>query len=292
MASAKNNRPTGDFKNFLAANKNNTRVLGALERHIIAMPEDTSRRTDVLHPSAMVKDDWCHRGSYFQLLGFPPPPSKYAKSMRQYMVFETGHAIHARWQNLFRDMGKLWGKYKCLECDQIFTGLPSDHDSKLGPEAYEYREVSLTYEPLRIAGHSDGLLVGLGEPLMLEIKSIGPGTFRYEAPHMTYSTNGHLDQMWKALDAPFQTHVAQVQIYMRLAELLELEYQPQEAVMFYENKATQETKEFVVPKSMFGIKHLFDAAEMICASVDAKTPPPCNIAGQEGCQQCKGYANV
>lgn len=292
MATAKSPKLSKNFKNFVNAGKNETRVLSAMERYVIAKPEDTSRRTDVLHPSEMVKSDWCHRSSYFQLLGAEPPKSKYAKSMRQQMVFANGHAIHDRYQSLYKEMGVLWGKYKCLECDEIFTGLPTDHSPKTRPEDVVYKEVALHYEPLHIAGHSDGLLVGFGEPLMLEIKSIGPGTFRFEDPSTFYEYDGHLDKMWKKLDAPFQSHVAQVQVYMRLAELLNLPYIPQEAVMIYENKGSQETKEFIVPKSNFAIGHVFEAAAMIAKAVEKRTPPPCNIGGSKKCQKCEGYENV
>lgn len=297
MATAKNPKLpkaklSGDFKDFLTTGKNNTRVLGALEHYIVNKPDESDRRTDVLHPSEMVKADWCHRSSYFQLLGETPPKSKYAKSMRMSMVFANGHAIHERYQTVFKDMGTLWGKYKCLECDQFFAGLPSEHDAKIPSSGYEYREVSLNYAPLKIAGHADGLLVGFGEPLMLEIKSIGPGTFRFEDPSTFYENDGHLDKMWKTLSAPFQSHVAQVQVYMRLAELLEFPYIPQEAVMIYENKGSQETKEFIVPKSNFSIGHVFEAAAMISKAVDNKTPPPCNIGGSKMCKKCEGYRNV
>jgi hypothetical protein len=150
--------------------------------------------------------------------------------------------------------------------------------------------VPLFYAPLRISGHSDGWLVNLGEPLMLEIKSVGMGTIRWEAPEMLAEHDGDFDKIWRALKAPFMKHITQVQIYMKLAELLELENHPQEAVIIYENKATQEIKEFVIPKSDFGIEHLFEAAKLIVDAVDNKTPLSCNIS-PTGCSKCKGYEN-
>mgnify|MGYP006292954813 CR=1 FL=1 len=60
------------LKKFLEAGKSNTRVLGSVERHLISKPRDKSRRTDVLHPSEMVDPGWCHRASYFQLMGKEP----------------------------------------------------------------------------------------------------------------------------------------------------------------------------------------------------------------------------
>ena len=83
-------------------------------------------------------------------------------------------------------------------------------------------------------------------------------------------------------------HIMQVQIYMKLAELLGYEGCPQEAVIIYEAKPNQTHKEFVVPKSDFGIKHLFEAAEKIVAAVNKGEPPLCNIKA-EGCNRCKSY---
>lgn len=286
-------KPTGNLKKYLDAGKKNSRVLTTVERHLITQPPSTDRRSDVLHPSAMVKDDWCHRSSYFQLLGHPAPPSKYKVSLSQKRVFQVGHDIHAGWQNIFKEMDKIWGKFYCGVCDINFVGLPSDHTSDpKHVQELEYQEVSLNHAPLRISGHADGILLGFGDPLMLEIKSIGAGTFRFEAPGMTVEHNGDLEKMWKALDAPFMSHIKQAQMYMKLAELIGLEVQPQEALFLYENKASQQSKEFVVPKSDFGISHIIEAAEQIVAAVDRKQAPTCNIDINEGCYQCKGYEDV
>lgn len=285
-------KATGSLKRFIDAGKKESRVLTTVERELIAKPAPNDRRSDVLHPSAMVKDDWCHRSSYFQLLGFPPPPSKYRVTLSQKRVFQVGHDIHAGWQTIFKDMDKLWGKFKCNECGETFTGLPSDHNLKVATKHFDYLEVPLVYEPLRIAGHADGILVGFGEPLMLEIKSIGAGTFRFEAPQLMAEHGGNLDDMWKALNAPFMSHIKQAQMYMKLAELIGLPVQPQEALFLYENKSNQQAKEFVVPKSDFGISHILEAAENIVAAVDKKEAPTCNIDPNEGCYQCKGYADV
>jgi hypothetical protein len=290
MAKEEKFKPEGTLKRFLEAGKKESRVLTTVERFLITLPADTSRRSDVLHPSAMVKDDWCHRGSYFQLLGFPPAPSKYRVTLSQKRVFQTGHDIHNGWQTIFKDMDSLWGKYFCRDCRTTFVGIPSDHNSD--PKYLDYNEVPLVYEPLHIHGHADGILLNFGDPLLLEIKSIGAGTFRFEAPGLMAEHGGNLDAMWKALDAPFMSHIKQAQMYMKLAELMNLEIQPQEALFLYENKSNQTQKEFVVPKSDFGISHILEAAQMIADAVDHKSAPTCNIDPNNGCYQCKVYDDV
>ena len=287
-----NLKASGTLKQFLDAGKSTTRVLSQVERYVIVNPEVSDRRTDVFHPSAMVKDVWCHRGSYFLLLGYPPLPDKYKRTLSQKRVFKIGHDIHHGWQDIFKDMGTLWGKWRCPECDETFLGQPKDHEDDVHPSNYEYLEVPLFYEPLRIAGHADGILIGFGEPLLLEIKSIGVGTFRFEAPQLMAEHNGNLDNMWKALNAPFMSHIKQAQLYMKLAELIGLEYQPQEALFLYENKSNQTSKEFVIPKSDFGTAHILEDAKSIIEAIERKEPPTCNIDANAGCYQCKGYDDV
>jgi hypothetical protein len=277
-------KPSGTLKRFIEVGKKDTRVLGSVERFLLSKPRDGSRRTDVLHPSEMASGNWCHRASYFQLLGQAPQANR-KMSMRLLSVFEEGHAIHAKWQRWFQQMNVLYGKWYCIECEEMFWGGSDCHDGPL-----EYREVPLFYEPLRISGHSDGWIVGLGDPLMLEIKSVGVGTLRWEAPELLIENDNDIEKAWKALKAPFQKHITQVQIYMKLAELLGYENVPQEAVLVYECKSNQEAKEFVVHKSDFGITELFDAAKMICDAVRDRIPPVCNLSSTE-CANCKGYVN-
>jgi hypothetical protein len=285
-------KPEGTLKKFLEVGKKQSRVLTTVERHLITKPAPNDRRSDVLHPSAMVKDDWCHRSSYFQLLGFPPPPSKYRVTLSQKRVFQTGHDIHAGWQSIFQEMGTLYGIYECYKCGLKEWGMADAKCPICDTTNFLYREVSLQYDLLRISGHADGILLGFGEPLMLEIKSLGAGTFRFESPQLFAEHNGDLDAMWKAFDAPFMSHIKQAQMYMKLAELIGLQHQPQEALFLYENKSNQTHKEFVVAKSDFGISHLLEEAAQIVAAVDKREALTCNIDPNAGCYQCKGYADV
>lgn len=277
-----NYKPVGTLKKFVDVAKKNTRVLGSVERHVLAKPTDQSRRTDVLHPSEMADPLWCHRASFFQLQGHPVL-AKRNMSFRLLSVFEEGHAIHSKWQKWFQEMGKLHGKWECLECGEFFWGDVYCHEGPL-----VYKEVPLFYEPLRISGHSDGWLVNLGDPMMLEIKSIGMGTIRWEANELLMEHGNDFGKIWDAVKAPFMKHITQVQIYMKLAELLEMPDYPKEAVIIYENKSTQEAKEFVIPKSDFGIEHLFESAQRIVDAINNGGSIPCNI-NAEGCSKCKDY---
>lgn len=281
-------KPTGTLKKFVDIGKTDTRVLGSLERYLLAQPSgDSSRRTDVIHPSAMAKDDWCHKAQYFELLGAAPAPSKYKVSMKQLLVFDEGHRIHGRYQDWFRRMGRLYGVWECKRCGtRVWDTSPDNCAQCWSPGTMRYKEVPLNYEPLRISGHADGWLKEFGDDLMLEIKSVGEGTVRFEDPALHAACGGDMKKIWAELKSPFLTHINQVQIYMELAERIGLTNAPKEAVFIYESKATQEVKEFVIPKNDFGVKPLFEAVEMIISAVDKGTPPPCNIDPVAGCYKC------
>jgi hypothetical protein len=57
-----------DFQKYLDTKKTDTRLTGHIERHLMKK-EPGDRSTTVLHPSEMIKADFCHRYSYYLLTG-------------------------------------------------------------------------------------------------------------------------------------------------------------------------------------------------------------------------------
>lgn len=280
--------PKGALKNFLAAGKPTSRVLGKVERFVLSKPFDTGGRAqDALHPSAMVGKFWCHRASYYELLGYTTEKKAQERSFKRELIFAQGHGIHATWQKWFGDMGKLYGVWKCPDCGMSDWMLSPVGCPACGSVSdMQYREVPVDYPALRIKGHADGWLKGFGDDLMLEIKSVGVGTFLWMDRAAWMEAEQDFDKAWKNLTAPFESHVSQVQLYMKILELAGVPDVPQEAVLIYEAKPNQEVKEFVVRKDDWGIAHIIEAAEMINKAVDAGTPPDCNIGGSAKCRQC------
>lgn len=263
----------------MESKKTETRVIGPIERHILLRPADTSRRQDVLHPSELVKDDFCVRAAYFRLTGRVVPQER--PNLRLQSIFDEGHAVHAKWQGYLAEMGVLYGMWDTLEGRT--WGLSADMygDAK-------YREVPLTDEALRISGHSDGWVKGLGEDFMIEIKSIGPGTIRVENPSLF--RNGDLFAAWREIRRPFPTHVRQGQLYLALANRMkdrgEFDSAPQEIVFIYELKADQSAKEFVVAYDPALSKDALDDAYDVVKAVEAGIAPDCRF---EGCKNCAAY---
>lgn len=281
-------KPTGALKKFVDVGKTKTtRVIGSVERYLLSTPRKSDRRTDVIHPSAMAKGSWCYRGQYFELLGYQPNKDPNKASMKQLLVFEEGHRIHARWQGWFGDMKRLYGKWYCPECQHTYMGMGECDLCGPGVQQF-YNEVPVYNEELRIQGHADGWLKDFGDDLLLEVKSVGEGTIRWEAPDML-AKHGDFKAAWDALDTPFSTHIMQAQIYMKLLEGMYPDRHPKEAVFIYESKPTQDVKEFIIPKSDFGVTELFEAAAMIVQAVKDGIVPTCNVGGAALCGSCRGF---
>ncbi len=275
-----------DLKRFLDAKKTNPRLIGDIERHLMAKPAE-DRRTDVLHPSEMAKSDWCLRASYFALSGVKV--KKENPNLRLQSIFDEGHFIHAKWQNWFREMGTLYGKWACHICGGAFYATAP---SKCGlcdayPHFLEYKEVPLINDELRIAGHSDGWIKGIGDDCLIEIKSIGTGTLRFEAPDLIAKADGDLQRAWRSIRRPFRTHLMQGQIYL---ELLKRMGEPvNEIVFLYELKADQDYKEFVVKADFELVEDKFYKAKEVVDAVVNGVPPECTNKPGLNCKSCEQF---
>lgn len=277
------------LKKFLDAGKSKTPVLTAVDRHLLTRPRDTSRRTDVLHPSEIVSKDWCHRASYFLLQGESPAPEPSGKQgLKRSLVFAEGHLIHEKWQTWFWDMGALYGTWRCVMCAHVWWETSPSACVKCASTKIGYAEVPVVSSELNIQGRADGWLTKIAsEPLLLEIKSMGPGTFLFEDKAAWEAANKNYETAWKNLSAPFVKHNLQAQVYMHL--LQGLPDAPQTAVFIYESKPNQLVKEFHVPRDASLVEPIMDAAKMISDAVAAQTPPECNIRGSWKCWRCEDY---
>lgn len=281
-----------DLKKFLDAKARPTRLLGDVERHLLARPVG-DRRTDVLHPSEIIKRDWCKRASYFLLSGRTKIAEK--PPLRLQAIFDEGHYIHAKWQSYFQEMGVLHGKFKCDVCDHVTWGTsPKECEVCQAPASkLVYAEVTLIDDELRIAGHTDGWVRGIGNDTLIEIKSIGPGTIRSEAPQLMQAADGDFMEAWKNVKRPFGPHILQGQMYLELMKrmgMTDLEGNPINEITFiYELKADQSFKEFTVKADYELVAHIFEGAKYVVDAVNAKVAPPCNNIPGGVCKQCAPY---
>lgn len=271
-----------------------------------------------MYPSEMSLSDWCPRATYYRMSGLPEPPSKYSFALEN--VFAQGNSVHDKWQTWLSETGKLWGDWKCSRCaEQVKDSLkPNSTDfgpcvgvnyvklndknvplpSALAvpfPHDWRYREVTLKSVSFPMSGHADAGLVD--HNVLVELKSISSGSFRYSAPKLfeshVYSvakgSNGaykvtDTDGMWKDFHAPLTSHLKQGNLYLFMAKEMGL---PFDRISFvYEYKATNAAKEFVVPYSFDIIEPIIELASVVKECLLKGTPPSCS---KGGCASCKAY---
>lgn len=288
MASPVTKVKSKDLKNYLDSQKKQTRLIGNVERHLATRPLDLSRSRDILHPSEVIKEDWCAREAYFQLKavrgGAQFVPDR--PGLRLQSIFDEGHAIHHKWQGYFRDMGVLYGTWR-KNGKTLFETLAPD-------PTWEYGEFTLRSDKHVMVGHTDGWIVGIGDDCLIEIKSIGSGTIRYADVGSLIAAEGDLEKAFAAIRRPFPSHRMQGQVYLHLVNLMAAEGllerpAPQEIVFLYECKANQAIKEFVVAYDPEQTAELFSLCEDIAWGLDNDRAPGCNLNPQQGCQKCAPY---
>jgi hypothetical protein len=271
--------------------------------------ERNIHRTGIIYPSEMAKSNWCPRATYYRMAGFPLPESTSSFTLEN--IFAEGNSIHAKWQRWLAETGLLWGDWKCNHCAEIVRDSTKPEGTAFGPcvgtnwakvngipargffsfpHEWRYKEVTLASTSHQISGHADGALTK--HNCLIEIKSLGIGTLRFEAPTLleqnTYEINGKkivdIDGIWKNLHRPLLSHVKQGNIYLWMAKEMGL---PFDSIIFlYEFKPNQQAKEFQIRMNEDILAPMLDMAAVVEYAVSVGIPPACPWAG---CGQCAAY---
>lgn len=283
----------GKLADYANASKG-TVLLGDIQAHMIKEhSKPSTRRQDVIHPSEMAKTGWCPRSTYYRIQACRDAKDPFLKpaesvSVQLLNIFAEGHMIHDKWQRRLWEMGRLYGNWQCQECMTYFNNLLSPTScSECHSQNLIYREVPLKAKQYLISGHADGAIPDLNS--LIEIKSVGAGTVRIEAPDI-YEKNSdgqyiNLQNLWKDITVPFPAHIRQGQLYLALCRLAGLPYD--QIIFIYEAKFNQGVKEFAVkydPK--IGDELLLIAREIVNA-LDANGPIPQCPTGT--CKDCENY---
>lgn len=276
--------PSTELKAFLNTSKRETRLMGPLERHILSKPFD-ERDQSYIHPSDVIKSEWCALAQYHAIKG-NYVETRDKPALRLASIFAEGHTIHAKWQTWFKEMGVLYGMWS----DSTGTSWAVSKDVH---KSVNYSEVPLRSDKHMMRGHADGWIKGLGEDCLIEIKSIGTGTIRMEAPAIMAQAEGDLEKAWRNIRQPFRPHLLQGQVYLHLCHLMVeeglLETAPDEIVFIYELKANQDYKEFVVKYNPEFTKDIFDKSLDVAWAVNNNRPPMCSIDSEKGCTRCASF---
>ncbi|MEU1816055.1 hypothetical protein ABZ543_12790 [Streptomyces roseifaciens] len=286
-----------DLAGYLEAAKLDEPLFGDIQKHVLKKAlEPSGRRQDVMHPSEIIKPDWCHRAAFFRLRENREP--KKHIGFQKENIFEEGHRTHAKWQEWLKDMNRLAGDWRCRACDLVFWNdtTPQDCPRCAAPSrAIDYAEVPLNASTLRISGKSDGYCPHDG--CLIEIKTMGLGSLRYEQPGFLaryevetpeHGTLIDLMRLWKDFRRPLPSAVRQTQLYMYLARHFE-DLPVDRTVFFYDFKPTQDTKSYVVLYDESISDPVIEAAEAITDCLATDTPPFCNFNGRAGCEACTQY---
>lgn len=275
------------LKNYLEATKNPSVLVGRIDRYLQKQVND--RDQTVIHPSETVKWDWCPRATWHRLAGHEAAPAA-AHGLRAMLIFDEGHDIHNKWQRWMQGMGILWGKWWCPACGETKMAWASELDatgcvSFNGKHWWQYQEIPFDWPAYRMKGHADGVVDIDGESVLVEIKSLGPGTMRTLNLIPDDGTDG-TDQFSK-ISHPAKSHFLQTQLYLRLLEeWVDDIGEVRRAVIVYEQKADQQYKEFAVTRLDKWSDPMLDAALDIKWALDKGREVDCP---HKGCKYCRAY---
>lgn len=284
-------KPSGKMAELAKLRSQGGELLPVLKEQMLldtSLPGDRDAR--VLHVSDLVHADTCHRAVTARMLGLPLPPESF--SFQRENIFDEGNTIHRKWQHRMRRTRKLYGQWACAICGKTETGLepPVRWDICVNPSVthiWEYQEIPLWWEPLLLSGHADG---GIGTAIV-ELKSIGTGTLRFEAPRIladnTFKRNGRdiidTEAVWADIRRPFRSHVKQGNLYCWLARQLGLPFD--HVVFIYEFKPNQSVREFLIRPSRDILTPMLTTAGEIAAAVRERRLVECPSGG---CRKCEG----
>lgn len=263
-------------------------------RHLLLAKEVSDRRSDVIHPSEASHKGWCPRAVYYRITGAEEEKIK-TNSLAIEMVFERGHDSHHKWQMWFWEMGVLKGMFICRVCNLHWWDQSPYECPRCESGLLVYGEVPVSAPEYLLAGQADGDVVKAdGTSTLVEVKTIGTGTLRFEAPNLLKRyTYNHIDtegkprtsvewyRLWSGIRRPFPAHLRQGMIYCFC-------YGRDEIVFIYDPKfVTAYPKEFEVKFNKEIIDDVLDDCLTVKNAVERGKPPRRPMWATEGCTACK-----
>jgi hypothetical protein len=180
--------------------------------------------------------------------------------------------------------GGLEGNWGCQTCDYLWEDIAPPSCPICSSDDIKYKEVPLYNERYKIIGHADGIWQDSQGKAVVEIKSVGLGTIRWDAPKLYEGYDSgdlSLDDLWKRIKRPLTTHRRQVNLYMMCLGI-------EDAVVLYEWKPSQEVKEFhlkydetLIEPILEGIDYVLDCME------NDEVPVRPDHATHKSCSTCK-----
>jgi rubrerythrin len=273
-----------NYKEQFTAKPTN-RLLSKIEAALaIEQAERNSHRdTKHFHSSEMAKDDWCPRSTWYKIMDTEESDPQ-SMNLKRMNIFAEGHNIHDKWQRWMWKAGGLWGNWACKSCDYRWEDKSPQWCPVCSSDDVVYKEVPLSNEEYSIIGHADGVWEDDKGRAVVEIKSVGLGTIRWDAPKLYegYDTGDlSLDDLWKRIKRPLTTHRRQVNLYMMCLGI-------EDAIVLYEWKPSQEVKEFHLKYTPELIEPILKGITEVKGYLeDGVVPPKPVVATHKSCSMCK-----
>lgn len=273
-----------DYKKQFSA-KSHERMLPKIEAVVSQQMLERNSHRDTLHnhPSELAKTDWCPRSTVYKITDTTVSNPEHS-SLRRLNVFAEGNAIHSKWQKWMWDTGCLVGNWRCNLCDHGWMAKSPTSCPECLRSDIRYREVPIFDEEHMIIGHADGEWEDSQGRALVEIKSVGLGTIRWDAPDL-YSgyDKGELslDDLWKRIKRPLLPHRRQINLYMYCKKI-------DNAIVIYEWKPSQEVKEFQLKFDPALVAPMLAGAKLVKESVEQGVLPerPTGYRKSKECRFC------
>jgi rubrerythrin len=275
MSDRKVIRPTA-LKRLKDTYRGNGVLLPRVERHVMKTPQMDIRPDDhsleYMHPSDMAKSHWCGRHDFYRIVNTAKDKDRISNpSFRMENVLAEGHTIHEKYQRWLHEMGVLWGNWRCLECGHSWGALSPECCQFCRSPRIVYKELELRRTQMKVEGHADAAVHAEWFRGLVEIKSIGINTLRFEAPRLynLYQDGQSAEDIWFSISKPFGTHLRQGQLYLWMT------WPTYEQIIFiYESKFHQQVKEFVVSYNKALIAPILETAREVTYALRKGQPPP------------------
>lgn len=218
-------------------------VVSLADKYLIESALKNDRSYSHFHPSEF---NSCHRKlayAYYESEGYIKISADTVKiNPTQERLFGVGHSAHHRWRKYLENSGHLRGVWMCSNSnehknntkkygkDQTY-GVFKPEKCECGCTHFIYEEVGFYDEETWIGGHVDAIL------------EVDPHkTIKDEDAYVIVDFKTISPYQYKNLLEPKPDHITQMQIYLYLSNL-------KVGKFVYENKATQEVREFRVIKN-------------------------------------------
>jgi hypothetical protein len=215
---------------------------------------DNSFHRKGIYPAEMSHGERCQRAIHYRLTDAESTPSP--TSIVSELIFNHGNTSHDWWQQNWWGMGILKGVFHCMACDLYWEDLSPYACPRCDmPRMFlEYKEVPFRSREYNMVGRADADLTTDG---LIEIKTIGVGSVRFEAPHLVEKHGENMEALWRDIKHPFPSHRKQGILYCHFLEREQITF-------IYDPKfVSAAPKEFVVQYNASIIEDILEECLLI-----------------------------